>query len=597
MIYIRLCYSLIGYFIAERFRIDKIKKDGSIMLLKVWSGKLALVFVVLLAFLSGCATYHSYESFLYKKDDVNDPELACKAACELSPTGCKADPVCAERRYVPVSNDYQHNESSNPIYVHADSNFTINITEIRPGWMHEGSNYTDPNTENYNSWTEDRTRAMIDKDLWLIVKVSSLDNSDPLESNSKKYYHATNVKLNSASYWAVPLSDTERIVFKHDADSDYRVTFTLYSVSDFEFKQVMNKMIQDSGLATSAIKAIKAYLKGLVGITLDSFEKEIDSEIKDHMLIERVLLEANSVAELKGSFVVLRTDKLVSDLERSGDKEKMEEYIKTNKLCKHREFLLYDYFKSKKNDKNEAVVASYKNKLEYEKLLAGIEDKYLLSTDNAYKKGAFIRFDIEEIPDVSIALKYPNLFEKLKESADKCTNESEGFKLKSMLKDAKEMRNDARHLLSIHSSNMSNLDAIFRKCEIQDKEIIKGKYELYYRPSCSERTLLKNLGINELIQQIDGDLMYLSERLKEGTRINHSLDILKKDISNIQSLRVVCKDDIEGVGEILAKQGMDECSNQETLKKELGKVKGKPSSVSISTPKQQQRSFFNLRSF
>lgn len=208
--------------------------------------------------------------------------------------------------------------SGNPIYVDNNSVFEIRIDEIMPGWIHQGviqnmplekhnetSECTEDNNDGkpcyYTSWTDEIADQLYGKELWIVSKIESISNNDILERNSKVYFNATNVKLNSFSFKPIPLDVDELNLFSHSSDSAYRLTIKVYEVQGFSIKKEALKAYDSnpgiSGLLVSGWEVIKNTVGALAG---ELIENQWKTKSKEDQFIERLLLENGAEIEFQG---------------------------------------------------------------------------------------------------------------------------------------------------------------------------------------------------------------------------------------------------------------------------------------------------------
>lgn len=251
--------------------------------------------------LSGCSTNHFSEAILYQKK----PGTA--ATFESIQDG------------------------NNPVYVSSDSIFSIGIEHIQPGWIHNGETQPTLNDSKYRGFKKGITSHLMGKELWLLTKIESLNNEDILERNIKTYYKTTNVKLNSESFSRIALDVSEKDVFTHGADSQYRVTFKLYEVDAFDLKKASAMAYDKSpGIAGVLLTAGQAITSTLGAVTGSIVTDLWSSARKEQLFIERLLLENDATLEFQGSIILLRKDDVLS----------------AKSPIKSQEYILYDKFKS-----------------------------------------------------------------------------------------------------------------------------------------------------------------------------------------------------------------------------------------------------------
>ena len=260
-----------------------------------------LIILTLTVVIGGCSTNHYSEAILYKQ---------------------KAD----------VEHIYQIPDSgNNPIYVDSNSIFELEIEYLQPGWIHNGESMPTLNDDSHIGFEKKITTHLYGKELWLLTKIESLSSDDVLERNSKTYYKTTNIKLNSESYAKVALDQSEKVIFTHEADSQYRIIFKLYEVEGFNIKKAAIKAYDDSpGLAGIFLvigETITSTLGSLAGSIVTDLWKSANEE---QLFVERLLLENDATLEFQGALHVLRKDGILN----------------VNTPIQESQYVLYDKFKS-----------------------------------------------------------------------------------------------------------------------------------------------------------------------------------------------------------------------------------------------------------
>lgn len=278
------------------------------------------IFIPLLI-LSGCSTNHFSEAILYKQNSAN--------IYEIPETG------------------------NNPIYVDSESVFQVEIEYLQPGWIHNGESMPTLNDDNFIGFEKKITSHLYGKELWLLTKIESLSSEDVLERNSKTYYKTTNIKLNSESYAKVALDQSEKVIFTHGADSQYRITFKLYEVDGFDIKKAAVKAYDASpglaGIFVTIGQTITKTLGSLAGSIVTDLWKSASEE---QLFVERLLLENDAALEFQGTLNVLRKDGILS----IGTPMQSTRYV------------LYDKFKSENWDTKYSDKATYQaRKIEKDK--------------------------------------------------------------------------------------------------------------------------------------------------------------------------------------------------------------------------------------
>ncbi|AOT06984.1 hypothetical protein [Pseudoalteromonas luteoviolacea] len=326
--------------------------------------------IVICCFLFGCShTNHSIQATLYKETSTD-------------------------------SDTYDFIQfSGNPIFVDSNSVFEVRIEEIMPGWIHQGvvqnapleqhnqnpdcddsddSDDSDDGPCFYNSWDDNIADQLYGKELWIVSKIESINKNDILERNSKVYFNATNVKLNSFSFKPIPLDIEELNLFSHSSDSAYRLTIKVYEVQGFNIKKEALKAYDNnpgiSGLLISGWEVIKNTFGALVGEVIENQWKERKEE---EQFIERLLLENGAVIEFQGVMQILR---------------KKDELRKTGPVGKIEQYLLYDPYKSA--DFN----SSFSSINTYQAALAELEKTVDLNIKNV--KRTYLKFTVQQSLEV-----------------------------------------------------------------------------------------------------------------------------------------------------------------------------------------------------
>lgn len=349
-------------------------------------------YIILIAFslLAGCSnTNHSVQSTLYS---------------QVAPESNHYD-------FVPYS--------GNPIFVDRSSVFEIRINEIMPGWIHQAVVQDKPLEKHnqstacsevnddgggepcyYTSWSDKISDQLYGKELWIVSKIESVNKNDILERNSKVYFNATNVKLNSLSFKSIPLDIDELNLFSHSSDSAYRLIIKVYEVQGFDIKREALKAYDNnpgiSGLIVSGWDVIKNTVGALAGEVVESQWK---TKSEEDQFIERLLLENGAVVEFQGVINILRKESELNSI--------------AGPVGKTQEYLLYDPYKSRDFD------SSFDSKAKYKAALENLESSIDLSTpgiEHTYLKFT-VQQSLEEIPsgaNVTALVGYSEAIEFLK---------------------------------------------------------------------------------------------------------------------------------------------------------------------------------------
>jgi len=212
--------------------------------------------------------------------------------------------------------------SGNPIFIHSNTKFSVRINEVNTGWIFRDSPKDQHANQNYKSTIANSTKSYngdannpISKrhfdhlrghELWLLTTISSLNVNDPLETKSKRYFKATNVKIDSQSYSLIPFDQDEKYIFTHESDSSYRIKFQLYKVDGLALKKELAKISRNPGLVGVG-EAVLATLKNTAGAVAGDLITSIwEEKSAEPLALERFLLSINATEELYGEVTILR---------------------------------------------------------------------------------------------------------------------------------------------------------------------------------------------------------------------------------------------------------------------------------------------------
>jgi hypothetical protein len=257
------------------------------------------LFAVILASLlvSSCASYlqNSTKAVLFK-------------APEKPQTGLQ--------RYQMQTDKQGYFFGSNPVFISSDSKFSIRINAVHPSWI------APPNrplgAEGVSSISQDDglSQSIFEhirgKELRLLTTVEALDTSDPLETNSKRYFKATNVKFDAQSYMLVPLDSSERYVFTHESDTSYRVKFQLFEVDNLGLKKALVRVSRNPGIAGVLEDIFKTATNTLGALAGDIVTEEFQRVRTEELALERLLMQSGASEEFHGTILVLRDDDFVT---------------------------------------------------------------------------------------------------------------------------------------------------------------------------------------------------------------------------------------------------------------------------------------------
>lgn len=330
--------------------------------------KSLLTMLALAAGLGGCSAPHYFDAFLLENvnnkslegrgDDSDKNKIADsqnqKFSCEE--VDKKSDDKSCGNTYVPVFLREGHTNgvipytfSSNPIYVSKDAKVSLNITEIHPGWLHAGKEWELPDIDQ-RKWKRSQTHHIMGKELWLLVDARTIDAKDPLMTHSTRSFSATNVKMDGQSFGLVPVSDKESII-SLDGENSYQVTFRLYEVDGLTWKMALARAVDKAGGLSDVLESAMATVGNLAlslgGSTIQTaVQGVLTDSLGEEMLFERLLLAAGAEKEMHGQVLILASDTELPNVE---DKACADTKADTkNCAIMRRDYLLYDYVKSKK---------------------------------------------------------------------------------------------------------------------------------------------------------------------------------------------------------------------------------------------------------
>jgi hypothetical protein len=271
--------------------------------------------------LTGCTTKpHSTEAFLLNEKTTGEFSLASSKKMDKLTYG------------------------NNPIYVKSGSKFTINLTEISPGFIHPNSQWSAPSVDS-EEWSKKVSSHFRGKELWLLASIKEINKNDIFETKSKTVFHATNVKFDSESYRLLPLDKDEILVFTGESNSPYRVSIKLMEVDNFKLKVALADVYGNTpgivGLAKGLTNTVTGIMGDIVGkAVMTSAKKKFGEE----GLFERILMQAGANIELQGDFLILRKDEKIQPVPIPKATDKKGVTKKSILITKN--YLLYDFFKS-----------------------------------------------------------------------------------------------------------------------------------------------------------------------------------------------------------------------------------------------------------
>lgn len=246
---------------------------------------------VLTSLLAGCATDRSYRAVLL---DQENPD-----------------------RYDVIEDGTGRYISGNPIFIGKDTQFSIRMNAVSPGWI---SQRFAPSSalKREDSASTDSTSAMRDhfksKELWILTRIKSVSPADILETRSKQYFKASNVKFQTEAFALIPLDEAERVVFSHLSDSAYRITIEVFEIDSFRLKQEIAMAGQNPGVSQVLLDAAGTVTNILGAAVGDHVVSRLKSLADQPFAMERMLLEIGATREFSGEILVQRDTRAFSEL-------------------------------------------------------------------------------------------------------------------------------------------------------------------------------------------------------------------------------------------------------------------------------------------
>lgn len=278
-----------------------------------------ILILILCILISGCESFskrHATRAILLVEEKnfqtIHDNSSVSSSAVSSSSSSDKK----LGKSYILPQQPGSFQYFGNPIFIHNDTKFSIRIDEIGAGWLYrEPPKDSFKNVEDFNFQKIDGdpiSKAEFDhfrgRELWILTTISSLNPNDPLETKSKRYFKATNVKFDAQSYALVPLDSDERFIFTHESDMSYRIKIQLYSINNFELKKELAKIAKNPGVIGIG-KALVTTLKNTVGaVAGDVIESTLNDKAGEGLALERFLLSVDAVEEFSGEALVLRSE-------------------------------------------------------------------------------------------------------------------------------------------------------------------------------------------------------------------------------------------------------------------------------------------------
>lgn len=285
-------------------------------------GTTVIIIIFSIFHLAGCESFskrHSTRALLF----VEEQPISL-VGVNTSPENVVSSPIHPSKKIVGTTYKLPMVQGKkqyfgNPVFIHNNTKFSIRLDEIGAGWLyrelgtaesrqaHQNENFYLPNVDRHPISRND-FHHFRGRELWLLATISSLNSNDPLETKSKRYFKASNVKFDAQSYALLPLDADEKFIFTHESDMSYRVKLQLYSINNFELKKELAKISKNPGLIGVG-EAILSTLKNTVGsIAGDLIESTWNDKIDEGLALERFLLSIDAIEEFNGEILVLRAN-------------------------------------------------------------------------------------------------------------------------------------------------------------------------------------------------------------------------------------------------------------------------------------------------
>jgi hypothetical protein len=299
-------------------------------------------FVLLLIGCSACATRKYSDAILYRpvseasqaaqRESVEPKQATPIEQTKAKDWSCEINPGDAPPYHI-VENHQSFPFSNNPVIIAADSKFSVSLKTVFVGSINDNSpSVTERLDNSFGSNPADR-HHFHDKQLWLLSTVTALTPGDVLESSSKHYFRATNIKWQSGAFELLPLDAAENRVFTHTSDASYRIRFQLYEVDDLEFKKLLKQIASDPGIE-GLLKALGAtgigLVRGVLGnTTADLIERENHTDEASETgtgpgRFERALLRAGASETFRGEILLVRDPRSFDELYKSSGPQLVE---------------------------------------------------------------------------------------------------------------------------------------------------------------------------------------------------------------------------------------------------------------------------------
>lgn len=199
--------------------------------------------------------------------------------------------------------------AQNVVFVSNDSKFSLELIRANPGPLQRKST-----GESARDSAELRTRGisqeardnLLDKELWLLTNIESLNPEDPLELRGKRYFKSSVLHLDAMEDSLIPFDEAERVLFTHESDTSYRVSIRIFEVDRVRLKRELALAAQDPGLI-EVVEAGAQTVVGTLGAALGPAVSNVFRRYRDEPLaMERLLLSSGAVEEFTGRFVIVR---------------------------------------------------------------------------------------------------------------------------------------------------------------------------------------------------------------------------------------------------------------------------------------------------
>ncbi len=221
----------------------------------------------------------------------------------------------ASRWHRPRDTETGAQYGQNVVFVSNDSKFSIQLGRVNPGELLrqtpiDSATGNGPSLRGISRVEKDN---LIDKELWILTTISSLNPDDPLELRGKKYFKSSVLHLDSMDHSLIPLDEAERVLFTHESDTSYRVEIRIFEVDGALLKREIALAAEDPGL----VEVVEAGAKTVLGTLGSAIGPTVSNAFKRYrdqpLAMERLLLASGAVEEFSGRFVVVRRGKFAEN--------------------------------------------------------------------------------------------------------------------------------------------------------------------------------------------------------------------------------------------------------------------------------------------